>query len=364
VRYRAPGRVNIIGEHTDYNDGFVLPTTTAAYTQVSAERRADRLVRISSNNLRESHTFDLDDTAVRSRPEWFDYARGVAAELEAAGAKLPGADIEIDSNIPIGGGLSSSASFEVGIAVALLDLAGESLPKKQLAQVCRRAEIRYAGVNCGIMDQLAIAACEEGRAMLIDCRTLATQHVEIPDNARLLVVDSGVRHQLPESGYNDRAEECQDAVRILSRADSGVIALRDASPRLLTQNCTALGNVLFRRALHIVTENQRVKDAYAALEYGDLQTLGKLISDSHDSLRDDFEISCEAVDRLVEIADACVGALGARQIGGGFGGCVLCLTTADHVADVRTEIGRQYARITGSEPWMHVVAASSPAGKV
>lgn len=364
MHYRAPGRVNIIGEHTDYNDGFVLPTTSSAYTNITAARRDDRQVHMASRNLQDKESFSLDDVAISNSPTWADYARGVAVEIEAHGIPLAGADITIDGNIPIGGGLSSSASFEVGIAVALLDIAGATLPAKGIAQLCQLAEIRFAGVNCGIMDQMAIAGCERGKAMLIDCRTLDAQYADIPEHARLLVVDSGVRHLLPESDYNERATECADAVSILARNDTGVKALRDVSVAMLDSSRDALGELLFRRARHIVTENQRVLDAFDALQAANLESLGNLVSQSHASLRDDFQISCGPVDQLVEIADTCPGALGSRQIGGGFGGCVLCLTTDEHLDAVREQITVEYSRISGQNPWVHVVEPSDPAGPV
>ena len=364
MHYRAPGRVNIIGEHTDYNDGFVLPTTSSACTNITAEPRDDRTVKLVSQNLDDERSFSLDDIAVSDSPIWADYARGVAVELEAHGSTLRGANINVDGNIPIGGGLSSSASFEVGIAVALLSIADATLSEKDIARICQLAEVRFAGVNCGIMDQLAIAGCERGKAMLIDCRTLDTQHADIPDHARLLVVDSGVRHLLPDSDYNERGEECSKAVSILSRENTDIKALRDVSIELLESGRQALGDVLFRRARHIVSENTRVLNAFDALQGSDLATLGQLISESHESLRDDFEISCDPVDRLVAIADACPGALGSRQIGGGFGGCVLCLSTDEHLDAVREQVTVEYGQISGEEPWVHVVEPTDPAGPV
>ncbi len=364
MQYRAPGRVNIIGEHTDYNDGFVLPTTTSAYTTVTAERRNDRYVRLTSRNLQEEKTFQLDDIVISESPSWADYARGVAVEIEAHGTRLPGADLTINGNIPIGGGLSSSASFEVGIAVAMLDLAGTTLPAQQIAKICQSAEIRFAGVNCGIMDQLAISGCQRGRAMLIDCRTLDIQHADIPDHARLLVVDSGVRHQLPDSDYNIRATECARAVAAIAGNGADVTALRDVSIEMLEAQMHELGDFLYRRARHVIKENRRVLNAFDALQAADLSALGELISESHASLRDDFEISCDPVDRLVAIADACPGALGSRQIGGGFGGCVLCLTTDEHLDAVRKRITFEYCRISGADPWVHVVEPSDPAGPI
>ncbi len=364
MQYRAPGRVNIIGEHTDYNDGFVLPTTTAAYTNVTATRRDDRQVRLTSVNLEDEKCFALDDCTIGDSPNWSDYARGVAVEIEAHGTPLTGADILIDGDIPIGGGLSSSASFEVGIAIALLDIASTSLPEKKIAQLCQLAEIRFAGVNCGIMDQMAIASCERGRAMLIDCRTLDVRHADIPPNARLLVVDSGVRHLLPDSEYNERGAECAESVSILSAQNADVKALRDVSIEVLESSKQELGDLLFRRSRHVVTENKRVLDAFDALQGSDLRALGELISKSHVSQRDDFQVSCDPVDQLVDIADNCPGALGSRQIGGGFGGCVLCLTTDKQIDAVRKQVTVEYGKILGTEPWVHVVEPSNPAGPV
>ena len=364
MQYRAPGRVNIIGEHTDYNDGYVLPTTTSAYTNIDAEKRDDRRVRITSRNLNEETSFSLDDVAVSESPGWADYARGVAVGLEAHGVTLHGADLCVNGNIPIGGGLSSSASFEVGVAIAMLDIAGVELPKKTIAKICQTAEVRFAGVSCGIMDQYAIAGCERGRAMLIDCRTLETKHADIPQQARLLVIDSGVRHQLPDSDYNERTTECAQAVSIIAGAGHNIAALRDVSTEMLAAAKSDLGDLLYRRARHIVSENQRVLTAFDALQSNDLETLGRLISQSHASQRDDFEISCEAVDQLVEIADSCPGALGSRQIGGGFGGCVLCLTSEEHLDAVHEQITLEYGRQSGATPWTHVVAASDPAGPI
>lgn len=364
MQYRAPGRVNIIGEHTDYNDGLVLPTTTSAYTTIRAQRRDDRRVCLESRNLNETITFSLSETGPSESPRWSDYARGVAVEIEAAGIDLRGADLCVDSNIPIGGGLSSSASFELAIAVALLDLAGKNLDRKQLAQICQQAEIRFAGVNCGVMDQMAIAACERDHAMFLDCRSLETRSVRIPEGLRLLVIDSGVRHQLPDSGYNDRATECREAVAILAARNESVITLRDATTSMLHDSADRLDDKLLRRARHVITENQRVVDACAALEAGDLPRLGELVSASQASLRDDFEISCKPVDDLVDIADGCDGTFGSRQVGGGFGGCVLVISSADAADDVRAKITKDYSALLGSEPWTHIVSGAEPAGRV
>ncbi len=357
---RAPGRVNIIGEHTDYNDGFVMPTTTALSTIVTATPRSDRIVEVTSAEIGETRRFDLDGIATPDRPEWIDYAKGVAAELEAEGLTLSGADLLVESEIPLGGGLSSSASFELAVAAALLSSSPASVTVVRLAMLCQRAERRYTGVNCGIMDQLAIACCERNKAMLLDCRSLDFRQVAIPDTVRLLVIDSGVRHRLPQSDYNRRAEECTAAVAVLARQNPQLTALRDADLPLLESQKKQLGDVLFRRSRHVVTENQRVLDAFSALECGDIESLGELLGASHASLRDDYEVSCEEVEQLVALADDTAGVLGSRMVGAGFGGCVLSLVEAGEIDKARRHIAEEYENGCGHVPWMHVVKAADP----
>ncbi len=363
-RFRAPARVNIIGEHTDYNDGLVLPTTTALFTSVTAVPRPDRIIRIKSREMRNVQSFDLDDIEPAKNPGWIDYAKGVAAELEAEGIRLQGADLEIESQIPLGGGLSSSASFELAVATALLRLADRSLPGPSLATICQRAEIRYAGVNCGIMDQFTVACCKRGNAILLDCRSLDAEQVAIPQSASMLIIDSGVKHRLPEVAYNKRSDECAEAVKILSQDAPQVVALRDLKMEMLETQKDRLGDLLYRRCRHVVSENQRVRDAYAALRCGDLLKLGKLISESHASLRDEFEVSCDEVDQLVEIANECTGVLGSRVVGAGFGGCVLSLVGLDKIEDTARQIRQKYEEVTGDDPWTHIVQASEPAQQI
>jgi len=360
-RFRAPARINIIGEHTDYNDGLVFPTTTALFTSIAARPRPDRIVRIESREMRNVQSFDLDDIEPAKNPGWIDYAKGVAAELEAEGIHLQGADLEIESEIPLGGGLSSSASFELAVAMALLRVADRSLPGPSLATICQRAEIRYAGVNCGIMDQYTVACCKRGHAMLLDCRSLDVEQVAIPASAGMLIIDSGVKHRLSDSGYNRRSDECAEAVNILSQDAPKFAALRDLSMEMLETQKDRLGDLLYRRCRHVVSENQRVRDAYAALQSGDLVKLGKLISVSHVSLRDDFEVSCDEVDQLVAIVDECTGVLGSRMVGAGFGGCVLSLIESGKVDEAARQIRQKYKEATGDDPWTHIVQAAEPA---
>jgi len=363
-RFRAPARVNIIGEHTDYNDGLVLPTTTALFTTVAATPERTRIIQVTSSNLQDTREFDLDDIEPGDTPQWIDYAKGVAAEIEAAGIHLPGAILEVDSTIPLGGGLSSSASFELAIATALIELAGATLPGPEIAKLCQRAENRYAGVACGIMDQFTVACCERGNAMLLDCRSLEVRQVAIPPNASMLLTHSGVRHRLPDSGYNNRADECAAAVKLIARDAPEVVALRDLTPEMLADWRDRLGDRLYRRCHHVVSENQRVRDAFRALTTGDLEQLGFLVAASHASLRDDYEVSCDEVDRLVDIADSTEGVAGSRMVGAGFGGCVLSIVQSGEIDAAARHIAQQYAQVTGAAPWMHIVQAASPAREI
>lgn len=362
--YRAPGRVNIVGEHTDYNDGLVLPTSTALYTWLVASKRSDRIITVTSANLQDTQDFRLDDPGVRKTTGWIAYAAGVAAELQAEGIPLRGADFCVDGQIPIGGGLSSSASFETVIATALLDAANHAMPPNRIAELCQRAENRHTGVNCGIMDHLAVASCRPGRAMMIDCRSLNIQFADIPADARLLITDSGVAHRLARSDYNNRASECAAAVDILSKYLPHLRSLRDLSMPQLQDCGQSIDDTLFRRCRHVVSENLRVEQAFSALSSGDLLRLGALISASHASLRDDYGVSCHEIEQLVALADDCDGVYGSRMVGAGFGGCVLSLTCADKVDEVVETVRDRYGKLIGKTPWMHVVSAAHPAGRV
>jgi galactokinase len=361
---RAPARINIIGEHTDYNGGFVLPTTTALYTRLTATARSDRIVEVTSKNVDDTRSFRLDDLRPDDEVSWIAYVKGVAAELQAEGLTLQGANIEIDSGIPLGGGLSSSASLELGVATALLGIAGESVPSPRLARLCQKAEHNFAGVRCGIMDQYTIACAEKGHAVLLDCRSADATQVPIPDGMRFIVTDSGVRHRLPDGEYNSRADECQAAVRLLAKVVPGLTSLRDLNAATLARRQELIGSVLYRRCRHVVNENTRVHKAVTALKEKDMQGLGSLISASHRSLRDDFEVSCAEVETLVEISNRSYGVLGSRMVGAGFGGCVLSLVDAKDVADTCSRISKDYKAAFGREPWMHVVQAADPVGEL
>jgi len=362
--FRSPGRINVIGEHTDYNDGFVLPVNTSLYTTVAATPREDALIRVMTRTIDEAGEFHLGAYRRNDSPQWLTYVIGVAAELDAAGAPLTGADLDIDSTIPIGGGLSSSASLELAVARALTGLAGVDIGCEELARACQRAEIEFAGVNCGIMDQYSVACGRPGKAMLLDCRSLRPRFVELPEEVSLVVIDSDVTHQLPESGYNNRADECIAAIRSLRNSGADVRSLRDVSLDDLEAHKDELGDLLYRRARHVVTENSRTLDAFAALGDSDVDRLGALVDSSHASLRDDYEVSCDGIEALVELTSRCEGVKGCRMVGGGFGGCVLAIIDKPATDAVVDKIGTDYGKVIGRAPWVHVVTPAESAQEI
>ena len=360
--FRAPGRVNIIGGHTDYNDGFVLPTTTGLYTWIAIAPRTDRTLRVFSCRFDSAEDIDLDQIMRSEDGQWYEYVKGVAHVLEGAGHPLRGADIVIDGDIPLGGGLSSSASLEAALAFALVDCADLAIDRSELAKLCQRAETDFVGVRCGIMDQFAISRCAKGLAMLLDCRSLEFQSASMPPNARLLVVDTGIHHQLPIGEYNSRREECEQAVAQLATEIPQLASLRDLDLAQLEDKKKLLDDRHYRRCRHILSENQRVRDAHSALQRGDVVQLGELISASHASLRDDYEVSCAESNALVDIMKACPGVYGARMVGAGFGGCSICLVDWPHLDQVIDTVRSEYGALLGKPPWVHAVTACDPVG--
>lgn len=362
--FRAPGRINIIGEHTDYNDGLVLPINTALYTTVTASPRSDSLIRVVTRTLVDDGEFHIDARPDNSAPSWLAYVQGVALSLEAAGVKIVGANLDIDSDIPLGGGLSSSASLELAVARAMVALADVELSPAELAHACQRAEIDFARVNCGIMDQFSVACGKSGTAMLLDCRNLRTEFAALPADMSLIVTDSNVVHQHPASGYNDRATECVMAVRALRESGCRIETLRDVTLDMLNSHRRQLGDLLFRRARHVVTENARTLDAFAALNADDIAGLGALVSSSHASLRDDFEVSCDGIEILINVVSQCEGIAGSRMVGGGFGGCVLSVVDKVTTETVVEKIQTDYGKVIGRTPWVHVVTPAEAAHEV
>jgi galactokinase len=357
--YRAPGRVNLIGEHTDYNDGFVLPAAIDLAAWVAAAAREDRVLRIDAVDLDRRAERSLDEIEPGPARDWSDYAFGVAIELERAGYRLRGADLVLTSDVPVGAGMSSSAALQVAVALALLDLADLQLDPVEVARLCQAAENRFVGTRCGIMDQFASCRGRAGHALFLDCRSLAVRDVPIPASVTLLVCDSRVTHALADGAYNDRRATCESAVQTLRRHRPEIRALRDVTLTELERWRDDLPEVTWRRCRHVVTENARVERAVETLAADDLPTLGALLRASHESLRDDYAVSCAEIDFLVDAASRCDGVVGSRLMGGGFGGSTINLVRPDALADVAAALSEVYRDRYGRRPGLH---ACSPAG--
>jgi galactokinase len=368
--YRAPGRVNLIGEHVDYNDGFVLPIALDRSTWVAAAPRSDRRIVVHSREYNETVTIDLDQPTARPTGGWIDYVRGMATILDQtdvarafqAGDGGPalrqaGADLLIASDVPIGAGLSSSAALEVACGYALTDLSGASLDLNSLARAAQRAEHEFAGTRCGIMDQMIACHGREGAALLLDTRTLACRWFPMAPAARVVVCNTMVRHELASGEYNARRADCEAGVAALARAVPSIGALRDATMEQLDAARARMSERVYRRCRHVITENARVEEAADALDARDLPRFGALMDASHVSLRDDFEVSCPELDTMAEILRTLDGVHGARMTGGGFGGCAVALVDAIAEASVRREVARRYHAATGLEPDVWVTTA-------
>ncbi len=348
--FRAPGRVNLIGEHTDYNDGFVMPAAIEYEARTAAAPRSDSLIRFYAFDLDESAEFDLD-APTPARQHWSDYAFGTALTLREAGYAISGADIVMSSTVPFGSGLSSSAAFEVSVGYTLLALSGMKIDTVELAKLCQKAENKYVGMRCGIMDQFISANGADGHALMIDCRSLETRLVPIDPRARIVVANSMVHHAHAGGEYNKRRASCEEGVAALAPVlGAKVTALRDVSLADLETHKALMSEETYRRCRHVIAENDRVLDAAAALESGDLQTCGKLMNASHVSMRDDYEISCKEIDILVDIAQAQPGVFGSRMTGGGFGGCTVSLVATDKVDAFIETVAAEYEAATGLKP--------------
>jgi galactokinase len=353
---RAPGRVNLIGEHTDYNDGFVMPAALEFATLAAASARPDRRLRVYSMIMDETREFDLDAPPAAAG-DWYDYILGVALMLEKRRV-LSGADLAVWTDVPIGAGLSSSAALEVSCAHALITAAGLPFKPIEIAKICQQAENDFVGMRCGVMDQYISCCGVAGHALLIDCRSLASRNVAIAPNLRILVANSMVRHQHAGGEYNARREACEEGVRLLSRTLGPIKALRDVTPDELEASRRELPDLIYRRCRHIVTENARVLEAERALETGDFVACGQAMNLSHVSMRDDFEITCPEVDALVGLAQAIEGVYGSRMTGGGFGGCTVSLVEASAVEAASRIMIDGYRVATGLEAEIFACAPS------
>ena len=367
--YQAPGRVNLIGEHTDYNDGFVMPAAIGLYTRVSAAPRHDRKLVIHSENYSEQVEFDLDHLPATRAGHWSDYVIGVVKMLVRSGEKLGGANLLVYGNVPQGAGLSSSASIEVSVGYALLDLTDQAadrpkLDRTKLALLCQQAENEFVGARCGIMDQFVASHGERGKALLLDCRSLQYRQLPLPDDVALAICNTMVKHSIAKGEYNQRRAECEAGVRGLSKYLSNAQALRDVTPEDLEAYGHELPDVVLRRCRHVVSENARVLRAAAALELGDLQAVGKLMLESHRSLRDDFEVSCPELDLMMELAKQVEGVYGTRMTGGGFGGCTIALVEAGCIEAFKRTVQGGYERSTGCKPEIYVCSTVDGVGQI
>jgi galactokinase len=358
ILVRAPGRVNLIGEHTDYNDGFVLPLAIDRAVWIALRARADREVHVWSTDFGESAHFALDQLE-RGGPRWSEYLKGTAWALERAGHRLTGWEGVMGSDVPIGAGLSSSAAVELATARAFAAASQLAWEPAVMARLAQRAENEWVGVNCGIMDQMISAAGREDQAVLIDCRTLGTRAVPLPKNTVVVILDTATRRGLVDSAYNERRRQCEAAAAFF-----GVQALRDVTPEMFEARAGGLDETTARRARHVVTENTRTLAAAEVMCRGDATALGLLMNESHESLRDDFEVSSSALDTMVEIAQARPGCHGARMTGAGFGGCAVALVDRGQSSAFVERVTAEYERQSRVLPRLYVSEATAGAAAV
>lgn len=355
----APGRVNIIGEHTDYNDGFVMPCAIDYGTAVCGAKRDDSLFRVYAADLDAFDEFDLTDPIVPNPDhKWTGYVRGVVKFIQTQCPEFrQGADLVISGNVPLSAGLSSSASLEVAVGKFCQQLAQLPLTDTQLALIGQQAENQFVGANCGNMDQLISALGQKDHLLMIDCRTLETQPTPVPEQVAVMIINSKVKHDLVAGEYNTRRQQCEQAATFF-----GVKTLRDVSLEQFKkreQELTALDPIVAKRARHVITENARVLAAVEALKQGDLAGLGKLMAQSHESMREDFEITVPQIDYLVGLSQLAIGNTGgARMTGGGFGGCVVVVAPTEKVEAVRNIIAENYEKTTGLKEDFYVCRAS------
>lgn len=355
---RAPGRVNLIGEHTDYNDGFVLPMAIDRAVWIALRPRGDRRVRLYSADFDETAEFSLDELRNEGN-SWVEYIKGVAFVLQSEGYPVSGWEGVIAGDVPIGAGLSSSAAVEMASARAFAALDGWPWDARVMAKAGRRVENEWIGVNSGIMDQMISAAGRAGHALLIDCRSLETEAVPLPPGVVVVILDTMTRRGLVDSEYNDRRMQCERAAAVM-----GVPALRDADMELLYRKSGDLDPVTARRAKHVISEDQRTLDAAAVMRQGDAVAMGRLMNESHISMRDDFEISRREMDTMVELAQADPNCYGARMTGGGFGGAAVALVRVEGAEPFAAAVSSAYRQATGLDPQVYICAATDGAAVV
>jgi len=353
--------VNLIGEHTDYNDGFVLPMAIDLDIMIAVRPRRDRTVRVYSANYRKGTEFSMDAVTRDESSAWSDYVKGVAFFVNEGFPTTTGMDALIEGTVPDGSGLSSSAAVETATALALLRLNSIPMTGRDMALLCQRAENEFVGARVGIMDQLASACGEAGAALFLDCRSLESKAVRLPEDVCVAVCDTMTRRELASSEYNRRRAECEHAVRILREVLPDIRALRDVSPSAFREHRHLLPDPVDRRAEHVVCENQRVVDSVTALETGDLSRVGSEMAASHESLRTLYEVSCAELDTMVRIASGAPGCIGARMTGGGFGGCTVNIVMRESIREFVDTVQGGYRDETGTVPDVFVTNPSGGA---
>ena len=362
--FRAPGRVNLIGEHTDYNEGFVMPAAIGFATYVAISSRDDHKLVIHSQEFPGPLEFDVDNLPQQRTGSWCDYIVGVALMLEQSGISLSGANLLVQGDVPVGAGLSSSASVEVASALAFLSLNNAHLPLPEIAKLCRRAENEFVGARVGIMDQFVSCMGKAGHAFLLDCRSLQYKFASIPAGVSIVACNTMVKHELATGAYNQRRAECEEGVRYFAKWDPKIRALRDVSFDLLERHEDNLPPTIRKRCNHVIRENQRTLDAADALSAGDLTRVGKLMRGSHDSLRDLYEVSCRELDAMVDAAQDLRGFIGGRMMGGGFGGCTINLVHAEHADHFAKEVAERYRKSTGIAAQTYLCTVENGAGEL
>ncbi len=357
----APGRVNLLGEHTDYNDGFVMPCAIGFSTHVAISPRPDRKLVVQSEDFLQQFEFDLDNLPARGTGVWSDYVVGIAVMLQQMGHKTSGASLLVQGEVPIGAGLSSSAAIEVASALALISLNGAQLSLPEVAKLCQRTENVFIGARVGIMDQFISCLGKAGHALLLDCRSLEFKLIPVPESVRLVICNTMVKHDHASGAYNLRREECDEGVKILSRWYPEIRALRDVSVGQLGQHQTEIPPTIYKRCLHVVSENTRVEEGARYLSNGDVSRFGYLMRESHRSLRDLFEVSCRELDVMAEIAESLEGYCGGRMTGGGFGGCTVNLVKTADAQKFAAEIAQRYQVALKIRPDIYVCSAANGA---
>jgi galactokinase len=356
----APGRVNLIGEHTDYNDGFVLPMAIDKRIAIGGASRDDDLVRLYSLNFKEPKEFSL--STLNNENTWTDYVKGVIDELLKAGYPIKGFNAILEGNVPLGAGLSSSAAIEVATAFFLVQLNAIEMPHEKMAQLCQRAENQFVGMNCGIMDQFISCLGRQGHALYLDCRDLQYQQIPFQiDGFTIVICNSKVKRKLVDSAYNERRAQCEEGVRLLKTRLEGITALRDVTSVQLEAHASLLPPVVYQRCRHVITENERVREAVNALRNNKIDRFGEILNQSHKSLRDDYEVSCQELDNLVDIARSIEGTLGSRMTGAGFGGCTISLVKESALKTVQAILLDEYMKRSGIQADMYTSKAEDGA---